>query len=144
MRKETALLLLISFVATALVWGLNPNRLPLIADSASYEMEINFELVDAKNAVQLFNNNLVILVDVQSNSKLIIPGAFHIRQDSFDDDFRDLFDFVLPEDKLLLIGNGDLMIASAIAEKLSERGYKNLVLLQGDISSWQAAGGEVK
>lgn len=128
-----------------LAWAVNPDRLPLKADISSYELEINFDLVNAVDAVQMLNDNAAVLVDVRSGElELQLPGSFPVRQESFDDDFRDLFDFILPEDKLLLVGNGDLMILSAIAERISERGYKNLVLMRDDISAWQHAGGEVK
>ncbi len=128
-----------------LAWAVNPDRLPLTADISSYELEINFDLVDAVDAVQMLNDNIVILVDVRSGEPALqLPGSFPVRQESFDNDFRDLFEFILPEDKLLLVGDGDLMILSAIAERVSERGYKNLVLMRDDISAWQQAGGEVR
>lgn len=145
MRKELGILLLISLAVSMLAWAVNPDRLPLKADISSYELEINFDLVNAVDAVQMLNDNAAVLVDVRSGElELQLPGSFPVRQESFDDDFRDLFDFILPEDKLLLVGNGDLMILSAIAERISERGYKNLVLMRDDISAWQHAGGEVK
>jgi len=145
MRKELGILLLISLAVSMLAWAVNPDRLPLTADISSYELEINFDLVDAVDAVQMLNDNIVILVDVRSGEPALqLPGSFPVRQESFDNDFRDLFEFILPEDKLLLVGDGDLMILSAIAERVSERGYKNLVLMRDDISAWQQAGGEVR
>jgi len=145
MKKELVMLLLISLAVSMLAWAVNPDRLPLNADISVYELEINFNLVNAVDAVQMLNDNAVILLDVRSgDTSLKLPGAFPVRQESFDNDFRDLFEFILPEDKLLLVGNGDLMSVSAIAERISERGYKNLVLMRGDISAWQHAGGEVR
>ena len=145
MKRELGILLLISLAVSILAWAINPDRLPLKADIASYELGVNFDLVNAVDAVQMLNDNAVVLVDIRSGEPEIrLPGAFPVRQESFDDDFRDLFDFILPEDKLLLVGNGDLMSLSAIAERISERGYKNLVLMRGDISAWERAGGEVR
>jgi rhodanese-related sulfurtransferase len=145
MKRELGILLLISLAVSILAWAINPGRLPLKADIASYELGINFDLVNAVDAVQMLNDNAVVLVDIRSGEPEIrLPGAFPVRQESFDDDFRDLFDFILPEDKLLLVGNGDLMSLSAIAERISERGYKNLVLMRGGISAWERAGGEVR
>ncbi|MCP4144781.1 MAG: hypothetical protein GY752_05790 [bacterium] len=145
MKRELGILLLISLGVSILAWAINPDRLPLKADFASYELGVNFDLVNAADAVQLLNDNAVVLVDIRSGEPEIrLPGAFPVRQESFDNDFRDLFDFILPEDKLLLVGNGDLMSISSIAERISERGYKNLVLMRGDISAWEHAGGEVR
>ncbi len=145
MKRELGILLLISLAVSILAWAINPGRLPLKADIARYELEINFDLVNAVDAVQMLNDNVVILVDIRSGeTEIKLPGAFPVRQESFDNDFRDLFDFILPEDKLLLVGNGDLMSISAIAERISERGYKNLILMRDDISAWEHAGGEVR
>lgn len=145
MKKESFILLLISIAVAIIAWAVNPNRLPIAADETLYKLDVKYEVVDAQTAVSMYNNDLIILIDVRSSViDKKIPGAFYLRQDSFDDDYLELFEYITPEEKLLLLGTGDLMVINAIADRLAEKGYSNLVLLGGDIKAWQNAGGEVK
>jgi len=73
-----------------------------------------------------------------------VPGALVIREATFDDDLLALHDFLTPEDRLVLHGDGNLQVLAAVAARLARRGYTNLVLMRGDLDAWRAAGGPLR
>ncbi|MCP4571037.1 MAG: rhodanese-like domain-containing protein [bacterium] len=75
-------------------------------------------------------------------SGLAVPGAVPIRPGSFDDDLLEIFDFVGPDDPLVLYDDGGLLGASNIAARLLERGFTDLSIMAGGVAAWQQAGGE--
>jgi len=142
--RETMTLLLITLLLAGLSWTLRPPRLPLRADTALYELDLDFPVATPAQAVAMYDGNTHLLVDTRAVTLngLRIPGAFRIRQDSFEDDLLEVFDFMAPEDPLLLIGDGNLILVSTIASRLEERGYLNITIMTGGFDQWTASGGE--
>lgn len=142
--REAGLLLLITLILTVLSWGLRPPRLPLRADVALYKLDLDFSVVTPAEAVALYDANSRIFVDTRSRNGRTrrIPGALDIRQASFEEDLLAVFDFLTPDDPLLLFGDGNLILMSAVASRLQEKGYTDLVFMSGGLDDWAAAGGE--
>ena len=143
--RETGVVLLIALMLAALNWGLRPPRLPLRADTTAYELDLDFPLVDPAEAVALYEDNVRIFVDTRpaDPGARRIPGAFPISQDRFEEDLREVFDFLLLEDPLLLFGDVNLLLTSAVASRLRERGFADINLMYGDLEAWTRAGGSV-
>jgi rhodanese-related sulfurtransferase len=144
--KEAGLLLLFCLAATAGSWALRPDGLSLRADPTVYQLELAAPLVSLDEALALFEEGDHLFIDTRSEDVAatgIIAGAFFIRESSFDDDLYELFDIMLPEDGLVLYGDGNLSAVSNLATLLLERGYTNLLILESGIAAWQAAGGDV-
>lgn len=144
--KEAGLLLIASILVTATSWALRSDGLSWQAEPAVYELELAAPLVDIGEALALYEAGEHLFIDTRSEgveATGVIPGAFFIREQSFDDDLYDLFDILLPEDPLILYGDGNLSAVSNLATLLIDRGYANLLILQGGITAWEAAGGDV-
>ncbi len=144
--KEAGVLLVIALTATAASWALRPDRLPLRADPAFYRLELDAPLIDPGPALALYDEGQDLFVDTRPappGSLPTIPGAVPIRAASFDDDLLDLFDFLAPDDPVILFGDGNLVPVSNIAARLKERGYGNVRILRGGIKAWIKAQGPV-
>lgn len=144
--RQAALLLALSVVATAVTWLLRSDRLPLRADPAFYELELAAPLVEAAEALRLFQAGDHLFIDtrpVVPGTEPTIPAAMPIRQESFDDDLLEVFDFLRPEDPLILFGDGNLNEVSNVAARLHDRGYQDLAILRGGLGAWRQAGGEI-
>lgn len=144
--REAGLLLLISLLVTGVSWFLRSDGLPLTADPAGYELELAAPLVRIDQALALYEEGEYLFVDARSFVEVefqTIPGAFFIRQDTFDDDLLGYFDFMGPEDHFILFGDGNLLPISNIAARMMERGYENVFILKGGLEAWRAAGGEI-
>ncbi|PJA73882.1 hypothetical protein CO151_10860 [bacterium CG_4_9_14_3_um_filter_65_15] len=140
---EACALSVIVLAVTAVSWALRPDRLPLSADPTFYKLELDAPLIATKQAVALYDAGTHLFVDTRPGpigATPTIPGSVPIRQDSFDDDLLDLFDFITPEDPLILFGDGNLSLASSIAARLKARGYVDLEILSGGLEAWRAAG----
>ena len=145
--REAALLLVLSCVILAASWALRSDRLPLVADARTYELELAAPLVDPEAAILLYDEGVHLFIDtraVEPGTVATIPGALPIRAETFDDDLLDLFDFLRPEDPLVLFGDGDLLSVSTIASRLADKGYTDLQILDGGVGAWRRAGGEVR
>jgi rhodanese-related sulfurtransferase len=143
--REASLLLALSLVAAGLSWAVRTPRLPLRADLAAYELDLGFPVVPAAEAVALFLDNACIPVDTRAGAPARrIPGSFALGQETFDDDLREVFDFLSPADPLLVYGDGNLLVAAAVAGRLRERGFTDIRLLQGSLDVWEQAGGEIQ
>ncbi|MFT5232467.1 MAG: rhodanese-related sulfurtransferase [Candidatus Krumholzibacteriia bacterium] len=141
--KEAGLILALSLVAMGAWWALRSERLPLQADPAYYELELEAPLLTIDDALSFYDEGVHLFVDTRDvNEGTSIPGAFFIRAESFDDNLLENFDFMFPEDELILFGDGNLSRTSNIAARLKGRGYLNLHILQGGFSAWIDAGGE--
>ena len=141
--REAGLVLLVSILATGAWWARTPDRLPLQVDATVYELELEAPLLTVPEALVLYDEGMHLFVDTRTDAGAeTIPGAFSIRDATFDDDLLDNFDFMLPEDEFILFGNGNLTLTSNIAGRLIERGYNNIVILKGGLSAWKKAGGE--
>ena len=144
--RQAVILFLTALVLTAVSWALRPDRLPLLADPTVYDLELSAPLVDMDAALELFDLGDYLFLDtraVDPGTVDTISGAFTLRAASFDDDLLALSDILLPEDPLLLFGDGDLSQVSNIAARLQTRGYQNLVILKGGLDGWRLAGGEI-
>lgn len=141
--KEAGVLLLVAVLATGGWWARHSERLPLRADPAVYELELEAPLVPVDIARALYEEGAHLFVDTRPPTAVeTIPGSLFVREDSFDDDLVANFDFMFPEDALILFGNGDLTRASNIAGRLKQRGFENVSILQGGLSAWKRAGGD--
>jgi hypothetical protein len=144
--REAAFLLLLAAIATAASWAVRPDRLPLVADSRVYQLELPAPLVDTATALGLFDEGVHLFIDtrdIEPGSAATISGALPIRPSSFDDDLMDLFDFLMPEDPLVLFGDGDLNATANLATRLLDRGYTDLLILDGGLAAWEKAGGDI-
>ncbi len=143
--REAWRLLLLAVTAAAVAWLIHSPRLPLRADPAVYELELPAPLITPAQAVALYEEGRAVFVDTRPRTAdgRRIPGAFPLRQESFDTDFRELFEFTTPTDTLVLYGDGDLTALAAPAARLQERGYTGLLLLRGGLDAWRRAGGEI-
>ncbi len=142
--REAAVLLVLVMAVTAVSWSLRHDRLPLLADPDFYQLELNAPLIDPGPALVLYDEGIHLFIDTRplpEGTVPTIPGAMVIRQDSFDDDLLALFDFLHPEDPLILFGDGNLLAVSNLAALLQERGYNDIQILRGGIKAWIRAQG---
>jgi len=140
---RSGLLLLLSLVLSVAWWGLSKDRLPLRADATFYELELEAPLLSIDQALLLYDEGVHLFVDTRDDhGGESIPGSLFIRAATFDDDLLENFDFMFPEDELILFGDGNLSRTSNIAGRLIGRGYLNVQILQGGLSAWLSAGGE--
>lgn len=144
--REAGWLLLVSLAATAISWSLRGDGLALRADPIAYELELPAPLVDIKTAQVLYEEGEYLFVDTRvrgAGDFDTIPGAFFIRDLSFDDDLLEYFDFMTTQDSFILFGDGDLFSVANIATRMQDRGYQNLLILKGGLAAWQESGGEI-
>jgi len=142
LRREIPLLLGLAVLLAAGTWLIRTPRLPLRADLALYELDLPAPVISPADAVAAYRDNTHIFVDTRPEPDgRRIPGAMVLRPETFDEDFREIFDFLLPEDALILFGDGNLLLTGNVAQKLAARGFTDLSLLQGDLDAWAAAGG---
>lgn len=142
--RESLLLLLAAALLTAAGWALRPERLPLRADPTYYELELAAPLVAVAEAMALYDAGDHLFLDTRPGAPATtVPGAFLVREDSFDDDLLRSFDFLTPADPLVLFGDGDLAAASNVAGRLKDRGWTDLRIMSGGLAAWAAAGGPV-
>ncbi len=141
---EAGWLVALAVVLAAGWWARNPNRLPLAADPAQYELELEAPLVSVADALLAFDEGMQLFVDTRAGDfSSTIPGSFFISEATFDDDLSAIFDFVVPEDHFILFGDGNLNRVSNIAGRLKMRGYENVKILKGGLSAWQHDGGTI-
>ena len=131
---------------TAALWAVRGDRLPLGADPSVYEIELTVPLVQPADALGLYEEGETLFADTRTVAPGddVVPGAFPLRQDTFDDDLLEMFDFLEPDTPLLLYGDGSLVGAAGMAERLTERGYTDVRILAGGVRAWRAAGGDVR
>lgn len=144
---EAALLLLVSALATAVLWAVRPDGLTLAVDARTYELELPVPLIPVQEARLLYEEGTHLFVDtrdVAPGSVATIPGALPIRAATFDDDLYALFDFLTVQDPLILFGDGDLLATATIASRLVDKGYVDLQILDGGLAAWRKAGGEIR
>lgn len=144
--RQAGLMAGLALCLAALAWGLRPDRLPLAADPVAYRQDLAAPLVDVDEALSLYEAGGHVFVDtrpVDPERVPHIPGAFPLRPHSLDEDLRAAADFIYPGDPLVLYGTGDLLPTSAVAARLLERGYDNLLIMAGGLPAWRRAGGPV-
>ncbi len=138
--------MLVTAVVTSVSWIMRDDGLPFAADPVGYELELAAPLTSTEEALVLYDEGDYLVVDTRTATNgdfQTIPGAFFIREATFDDDLLEYFDFMTTEDHFILFGDGDLFPVSNIAARMDERGYENLVILKGGLEAWLGAGGEV-
>jgi len=141
--REVGLLMVVSVLATGAWWARSPEPLPLRANPTVYELELAAPLLNVAEALVFFEAGVHLFVDTRDDTGGgTISGALFVRAASFDDDLLANFEFMFPEDKIILFGNGDLTRTSNIAGRLKDRGYENLHILQGGLTAWTRAGGD--
>lgn len=144
--RQALLVLGLSVVVAAGRWAWPGPRLSLLADRADYEIELSAPLLDVATAKRYYEEGVHLFVDTRGAGPAVtarVPGAFFIRPDTFDDDMRALLDVIVPEDRFILYGDGNLALANNVAARLIQRGYPNVELLKGGLAAWRAAGGPV-
>ncbi len=144
--REASFLLAMTCLLAIASWALRSDRLPLQASTAQYELDLPAPLLDLDQALRLYEAGTHLFVDIRPidpATETRIPGAFAIRQDTFDDDLLAVSDFLYPEDPLVLYGNGNLQEVAAVAARFLERGYEQVFILSGGIDAWRLAGGPV-
>lgn len=143
--RQAGLLAGVACLVAAVSWAVRPDRLPLRADPAYYELELAAPLLDVAQALRLYEAAEHLFIDtrpVPPGTVPTIPASLPVRAESLDDDLREVFDFLRPQDSLILFGDGDLNAVSNVAGKLKERGFENLSILAGGFAAWRRAGGE--
>ncbi len=144
--REAAILVVFALMVTALSWALRADRLPLRAATTVYELELAAPVVEVADALELYDEGLHIFIDTRFATDAgapVIPGSIPLRQASFDDDLLAVFDFVGPDDPLVLYDDGGLVLASSIAVRLADRGFTDVQILAGGLAAWRRAGGEL-
>ncbi len=144
--RQALLVLGVSVLVAAGRWAWPGPRLPLRADRADYEIELAAPLLDVDTARRFYDEGVHLFIDTREPGPGVVervPGAFFIRPGSFDDDVRALLDVIVPEDRFILYGDGNLAPTSNVASRLIQRGYPNVELLKGGLTGWRAAGGPV-
>ncbi len=139
--REAGILLLVAVLATGGWWARNTDRLPLRADPAFYQLELEAPLLAIREALAFYDDGAHLFVDTRIGGSETIPGSLFIREATFDDDLLNNFDFMFAEDTLIIFGDGNLTATSNIAGRLKERGYQNVHILRGGLPAWIKGGG---
>lgn len=143
---EALRLFLVAVVVAAVSWAVRPDRLPFLADSTAYELELSAPLVELQEAFTLFEAGNHLFIDTRPDAGPeveTIAGSFIIREASFADDLLLLMDVLYPEDPVVLFGDGNLMGVSNVAAKLQQRGFSTVLIMRNGLTRWQDAGGEI-
>ncbi len=142
---ETLLLAALTLVAVSVSWALRTPRFPLVAEISDYEMDLDYPVLAVSDCVAFYEAGTHLFIDTRdlTEPSPYIPGAFSISLDSFDEDLREVFDFIYPEDALLLYGDGRLQATAAVAARFEERGYQVDGIMRGGLEAWRKAGGEL-
>lgn len=142
---EAVLLAVLTLVVTAISWSIRTPRFPLLAEISDYEMDLDFPVLPPETCLEFYEAGTHLLIDARglADPEFYIPGAFFIGLDNFDEDLRDVLDFIYPEDALVLYGDGRLTATAAVAARFEERGYHVEGLMRGGVEAWRRAGGEV-
>ena len=143
--RQALQLLAASLLLGGAIWSLRTDRLPLTADLEIYQLELAAPVVNIPEALELYDQGNHLFIDTRADLQTgqeAIPGTFVLRSATFADDLRALFDYLGPEDPLIIYGDGNLTLDSNIVLKLQERGYQNLLILKGGFPAWAGGGGE--
>ena len=143
--RDLAILFGATILLTAGTWMIRTPRMPLRADFSLYELELEAPVMQPVDAIAAYDQNTHMFVDTRSILKdpRRIPGSFTLRPGTFEDDLRDIYDFLVPEDPLVLYGDGNLILVSNVVKKMQDRGFENISILSGGLIAWQEAGGQL-
>ncbi len=87
--REAGVLLLVTAVVTSVSWIMRDDGLPFAADPVGYELELAAPLTSTEEALVLYDEGDYLFVDTRTATNgdfQTIPGAFFIREATFDDD----------------------------------------------------------
>ncbi len=141
--RQSAVLLGVAMVVAVATWAVRGDRLPLVADAEVYTLDLTVPLVSVAEAREFYDAGSHYFVDTRAGEpagRPVIPGSFIIRETSLDNDLVAVMDFLYPEDPLILYGADTPLPVDAVAARLVNMGYENLVILQGGFAAWRAAG----
>ncbi len=144
--REALFLLGLALLLTAASWMTRTPRLPLRVDSRTYRLELGFPVLSPTAALALYQAGEHLFIDLRDVDPAVtphIPGSFSVREASFANDLLAAHEFLGPQEKVILCGDGNLPAAAAMAARLRDRGYDDISLLEGDLSAWRRAGGSV-
>ncbi|HOX25549.1 MAG TPA: rhodanese-like domain-containing protein [Candidatus Krumholzibacteria bacterium] len=142
--RQAAWLAALAIGLAVALWIVRPDRLPLRADAETYALDLPVPQVAVAAAREFYDAGDHIFVDTRAGDpagRPAIPGAFVIRANSFGDDLAGVMDFIYPEDSLVLYGERSPLPVAAVAARFLERGYENVVILQGGLDAWRRGGG---
>jgi len=141
--KQALVLLMIALVLAGILWLVHPEGLPLQADAEFYALDLSAPLVSVDDAHDYYESGSHYFVDTRAGApegRISIPGSFVIREHSLADDLAEVMDFLYPEDPVILYGNGGPLLVDAVAARLQERGFLDVLILQGGLQAWRDAG----
>jgi rhodanese-related sulfurtransferase len=144
--REAGALLCAATALAAVVWAARDDRIPLLPDARVYEQDLPAPVLTVDEALRSYEEGLAIFVDTREETgeeTICVPGAFFVRESSFDDDLYAAREWIYPEDDLVLYGSGDLLRVGSVAARFLERGYENVRIMAGGLEAWRRAGGEV-
>jgi hypothetical protein len=141
--REAALVCGLALAIAATTWLIRPTKVPLRAATAVYDLELAAALISPADARTLYDAGSHLFIDTRpvGTTTETIPGALAVREASFDDDLYAHMEFLYPEDPVVLFGDGNLLIASAVAARLLERDFADVTIMGGDLESWRRMGG---
>jgi rhodanese-related sulfurtransferase len=144
--REALFLLGLALLLAVAAWAIRIPRLPLRVDARTYRLELGFPVLSPTAALALYQAGEHLFIDLRAVDPAVtphIPGSFAVREASFADDLLAAHEFLGPQEKVILCGDGNLPAAAAMAARLRDRGYGDISLLEGDLSAWRRAGGSV-
>jgi len=144
--RQALLLLVITVVLAAVSWAVRGDRLSPVADPEFYALDLSVPLVSQDQARAFFEAGSHYFVDTrpgEPGERPVIPGSFTIREAQLDADLAAVMDFLYPEDPLILYGSDTPVMVDAVAARLADRGYEQLLILQGGFAAWRKAGGPI-
>lgn len=144
--REALFLLGLALLLAAASWVIRTPRLPLRVDARIYRLDLGFPVLSPADALALYQAGEHLFIDLRDIDPAVaphIPGSFPVRETSFADDLLAAREFLGPQEKVILCGDGNLPAAAALAARLRDRGYGDISLLEGDLSAWRRAGGSV-
>lgn len=144
--REALFLLGLALLLGTASWVTRAPRLPLRVDARTYRLDLGFPVLSPAAALALYQAGEHLFIDLRDIDPAVtshIPGSFPVREASFADDLLATHEFLGPQEKVILCGDGNLPAAAAMAARLRDRGYGDVSLLEGDLSAWRRAGGPV-
>jgi rhodanese-related sulfurtransferase len=144
--REALFLLGLALLLAVASWVTRTQRLPLRVEARTYRLDLGFPVLSPVAALALYQAGEHLFIDLRDVDPALtphIPGSFAVREASFADDLLATHEFLGPQEKVILCGDGNLPAAAAMAARLRERGYSDISLLEGDLSAWRQAGGSV-
>jgi rhodanese-related sulfurtransferase len=144
--REALILTGLILVAAVGSWLVRPDRLPLMADAAVYELDLPAPLISFDEARQAYDDGSHVFIDTRTDATLAsaVPGAFIVRAETFGPDLEAAMDFIYPEDPLILYGEDSPLPVGDVAARFLRRGYEQVWILEGGLAYWRSRGGPIE